>query len=421
MRDPVVHVIGAGLAGLAAAIRLAEAGTRVCVHEAAGQAGGRCRSYHDATLGMTIDNGNHLVFSGNHATLGYLQTIGAQDRLSGPSEPTFQFVDLKTGARWQLRPNPGRLPWWVLDPARRVPGTRAIDYLGAAPLTWSGREQTIAETMRCDTRLYQLLWHPVLLAALNTEPPQASAHLAGAVIRETLGSGGSACRPLIATDGLAHAFLDPAIEHLQARGASVQLNHRLRSMTFGARHVEGLDFGDDAVRLEEMDAVVLAVPPWVATSLVPGLQAPSEFRAIVNAHFRIAPPPGLAPMIGVVNGTVEWIFSFPDRLSITISCADRLLDVPRETLAADLWKEVAQVTGTAQDLPPWQIIKERRATFAALPREDAKRPAASTKWENLVLAGDWTATDLPATIEGSIRSGNKAAERVRQRHQVLRS
>jgi squalene-associated FAD-dependent desaturase len=418
MPSPVVHVIGAGLAGLAAAIRLSETGLRVCVHESAGQAGGRCRSYYDATLGMTIDNGNHLVFSGNLATLQYLRTIGAQDRLHGPPEPTFQFVDLKTQERWQLRPNAGRLPWWILDPARRVPGTRATDYFKVAPLMWSGRRQTIIQTIRCDTRLYELLWHPVLLAALNTEPPDASAHLAGAVIRETLGSGGSACRPLIATDGLARAFLDPAIEYLQARGGLLELNHRLRAMTFGARRVEALDFGDETVRVEVMDEVVLAVPPWVAMSLVPGLQGPTEFRAIVNAHFRVVPPPDLAPMIGVVNGTAEWIFAFPDRLSITISCADRLLDVPRETLAADLWKEVAEVTGISQPLPPWQIIKERRATFAALPGEDLKRPAASTKWENLVLAGDWTATDLPATIEGSIRSGNTAATRVKDRHGV---
>ena len=117
-------------------------------------------------------------------------------------------------------------------------------------------------------------------------------------------------------------------------------------------------------------------------------------------------------MIGVVNGTVEWIFSFPDRLSITISGADRLLDVAREKLAADLWDEVSRVTGVAASLPPWQIIKERRATFAALPAEDAKRPPAGTRWSNLVLAGDWTATGLPATIEGAIRSGNTAALRL---------
>ena len=152
------------------------------------------------------------------------------------------------------------------------------------------------------------------------------------------------------------------------------------------------------------------MPPVVAASLIPDLTTPNEFRAIVNAHFRIAPPAGLPPMTGIINGTAEWLFAFPDRLSVTISSADRLLDTPRVQLAAQIWLEVAKVAGIAAPLPPWQIVRERRATFAALPGEDAKRPGPRTRWSNLLLAGDWTATGLPATIEGSIRSGNRAAD-----------
>lgn len=405
-----VHVIGAGLAGLSAAVRLREVGLDVEVHEASMQAGGRCRSYHDATLGMTIDNGNHLVLSGNRATLGYLRRIGAQDRLVGPDAPAFAFIDLATNERWLLRPNNGRLPWWILDAGRRAPATRAVDYLGIARLLWAGADRSIAEAMRCDGVLYERLWRPLLLAALNTEPREASARLGAAVVRETLAAGGRACRPLIAAEGLTAAFVDPAIGYLEARGAPIRYGQRLRALAFNARRVEALDFGSEVVRLDARDRVVLAVPPWTATMLLPDLEAPSEFRAIVNAHFRLAPPAGLPALVGVVNGTTEWIFAFRDRLSVTISGADRLLDVPRERLAADLWREVAKVCGVAGDLPPWQVIKERRATFAALPREDAKRPTAETAWDNLVLAGDWTATGLPATIEGAIRSGNRAAE-----------
>ncbi len=117
-----------------------------------------------------------------------------------------------------------------------------------------------------------------------------------------------------------------------------------------------------------------------------------------------------------MNGTVEWLFAFPDRLSVTISAADRLLDVPRETLAQTIWHEVAAVTALPKALPPWQIVRERRATFAATPGENAKRPATATAtaWSNLFLAGDWTMTGLPATIEGAIRSGNRAADLVRR-------
>ena len=158
--------------------------------------------------------------------------------------------------------------------------------------------------------------------------------------------------------------------------------------------------------------MILAAPPVVATDIVPGLDAPTEFRAIVNGHFRVDPPAGLAPIVGVVNGTVEWLFAFAGRLSVTISAGDRLLDVPRETLARTLWHEVATITGLPKALPPWQIVRERRATFAATPAQNALRPGAATAWRNLFLAGDWTDTKLPATIEGAIRSGNRAADLV---------
>ena len=408
-----VHVVGAGLAGLSAAVRLASRGNRVLVHEAAGQAGGRCRSYHDPVLDMVIDNGNHLLLSGNHAALSYLEAIGAQGKLAGPPVAEFAFMDLASGEQWTVRINAGRVPWWIFDRNRRVPGTTARDYLSFARLLFAPEKETICETVTCAGPLYERLARPLWVAALNTDPKEGSARLAGAIIRETLLAGGSACRPLIARDGLGPVFIEPALRFLAAHDVKVEFGHRLRALGFADGKVAMLDFGDDKLAIENDDAI-LAVPPVVAADLVPALKTPAEFRAIVNAHFRVEPPAGLAPIIGVVNGTVEWLFAFPDRLSVTISAADRLLDVPRETLAQKIWHEVATLTALPKALPPWQIVRERRATFAATPGENAKRPAAKTAWSNLFLAGDWTRTGLPATIEGAIRSGNRAADLVRR-------
>jgi hypothetical protein len=230
------------------------------------------------------------------------------------------------------------------------------------------------------------------------------------VIRETLAAGGRACRPLIARDGLGATLIEPALKHLQQRGAVVRLEHQLRALRFAAERVEALDFGGESVALAADDAVILAVPPYVAAPLVENLDVPTEFRAIVNAHFRIEPPADMPQILGVLNGTVEWIFAFPGRVSVTISAGDRLIDGARDVLAKTIWSEVASVTGFPAELPPWQIVRERRATFAATPEQDAKRPGAATRWRNLALAGDWTNTGLPATIEGAIRSGNRAAE-----------
>ena len=405
-----VHIIGAGISGLSAAVRLANADLKVHVHEATQQAGGRCRSYFDAATNLTIDNGNHLLLSGNRHALAYARSIGTEAGLVGPKRAQFPFVDLATGQRWQLDLGDNRLPLWVFDEARRVPDTGLLDYLALMPLIWAAPGKLVGDAIRCEGTLYQRLVQPLLLAALNVDPPEGSAGLAGAVVRETLLAGGRACRPLIARDGLSAVLVEPAIRLLQDKGASVQFGHELREFALTGGRVGELKFGGDNVAIGPDDAVVLAVPPRPAAALLPGLKTPSKFRAIVNAHFRFDPPKDMPPLIGVVGGLVEWLFAFPQRLAVTISNGDRLVEMPREELAQAIWRDVCKAGGVAGDLPPWQIVRERRATFAATPAQDAKRPGAQTRWRNLVLAGDWTDTGLPATIEGAIRSGRTAAQ-----------
>ena len=128
--------------------------------------------------------------------------IGGADRLAGPAHAEFPFVDLASKERWTLRFNDGRLPFWIFDPQRRVPGTRALDYLSLARLSVRRAEQAGRRRHRLQGAVYKRLVEPLLLAALNIDPPHGSAKLAGAIVRETLAAGGLACRPLIARDGL---------------------------------------------------------------------------------------------------------------------------------------------------------------------------------------------------------------------------
>ena len=412
----IVHIIGAGISGLSAAVRLANAGHQVQVHEATQTAGGRCRSYFDTATNLTIDNGNHLLLSGNHHALAYARSIGTEAGLVGPKSAQFPFADIATGQRWQLDLGDGRLPLWVFDEGRRVPDTGLFDYLKLAPLIWAGEDKLVGKAIPCEGTLYQRLVQPLLLAALNVDPPEGSAGLAGAIVRETLLAGGKACRPLIARDGLSAVLVEPAVELLKKKGASVRFGHELREFRMSADRVGELNFGEDTIALGPDDAVVLAVPPRPAAALMPGLKTPAKFRAIVNAHFRLDPPPGAPPILGVVGGLVEWLFAFPQRLSITISNGDRLIDMPREELAQAIWRDVCKAGGVQGELPPqlppWQIVRERRATFEATPEQNALRPGPVTAYKNLFLAGDWTATGLPATIEGSVRSGDRAADLV---------
>lgn len=406
---PRVHVVGAGLAGLSAAVTLAAQGARVVLSEAARQAGGRCRSYHDSQLDMTIDNGNHLVLSGNPAVGRFLRAIGAQDRLVGPSTAAFPFFDVATGMSWTLRPNDGVIPWWILDPRRRVPGTRVGEYVAIASLMRHHPGRRIDEVLPCEGALWQRFLRPLFVSVLNTPPEEASADLAGAVMRETFAKGGRSIHPRVATPSLAAAFVDPALERLRRSGADIRLGRRLANLKLQDGRLAGLTFTDGEQELGPLDCVILAVPPWTARELLPGLVVPDAFSAIVNAHFKFAAPRDLPLLVGLIGGTAEWVFAFRDRLSVTVSAADRLLDIESATLAQLLWRDVAAVHGLPGETPPCRIVKERRATFAATPAQNRRRPPSSTQWSNLFLAGDWTDTSLPATIEGALRSGERAA------------
>ncbi|MBN9086569.1 MAG: FAD-dependent oxidoreductase [Reyranella sp.] len=408
-RPGCVHVVGAGLAGLSAAVALADRGVRVVLSEAARQAGGRCRSYHDGQLGMVIDNGNHLVLSGNPAVGRYLRAIGAEDRIMGPATAAFPFFDVAARRTWTLRPNDGLLPWWILDAKRRVPATRPSDYLAIASLIRRHPGRRIDEVLPCRGVLWEKFLRPLLVSVLNTPPEDASADLAGAVMRETFAKGGRSIQPRVATPSLAAAFVDPALQHLARSGADVRLGRRLAALKLKDGKVAGLAFADGEEELGPHDRIILAVPPWTAQELLPGLVAPDAFCAIVNAHFKSVPPAGTPLITGLIGGTAEWVFAFDDRLSVTVSAADRLIDTDTQALADLLWQDVAAVHDLPRTTPPCRIVKEKRATFAATPAQEVRRPASATRWSNLFLAGDWTATGLPATIEGALRSGERAA------------
>ncbi len=403
------HIIGGGLAGLAAALKLATGGHKVTLYEAGPACGGRCRSYFDRELGCRIDNGNHLLLSGNDAAMTYLDMIGAKDTLSGPGAPIFPFMDLATGERWTLRPSRGRLPWWLFSPTRRVPGASLREYLALARLMTAPARATVAD-MLPPGELTRRLLEPLAVSALNTPTAQGSARLFAAVIAGSLARGGAHCIPLYPREGLSESFVDPALARLAALGAAVKTGYRIAAIGTEDGRAATLAGPEGTIRLDPGDSVVLATPGPVAAALLPGTTAPDRFEAIINMHFLADADPGEAGFVGLIGGLAEWVFVKPGVVSVTISAANRLLDEPPEKLVPALWREVCAVTGLATQMPRWRLIREKRASFAATFAQQQRRPVATTPLQNLVLAGDWTDTGLPATIEGAIRSGFAAVQ-----------
>lgn len=388
-----IHVIGAGLAGLSAACTLVEHGHEVVLFESAGQAGGRARSYFDKQLGCRIDNGNHMLLSGNHTALAYLKRIGAETTLIGPRAPVFPFKDLSAHKEWVLHLSHGRIPVWMARPTRRVPGTKLRDYAALLKLRNAKMQDIVTSVVDPQSALYKNLLEPLTISALNTMPDCASAQPLAAVFAETVERGGKASQPRWAKTGLSESFVDPALAWLRAKGADIQFNTRISA-------------------IDPEQPTILAVPPWVAQNLMPELNVPDAFESICNLHFKAQIPAEPFGFYGLLGSMAEWVFVRNNVISVTISAANRYAHLAQEEIAARVWAELAQGFHLTPEMPAYRVLWEKRATFACTPEQLAKRPGTRSPRHNVMLAGDWTNTGLPATIEGAIRSGVSAAKAI---------
>ena len=399
-----VHIIGAGLAGLACAVRLTNRRTPVTIYEATEHAGGRCRSFFDNVLKRNIDNGNHLLLSGNRQAMAYMQAIGSLQSMPPSEQAAFPFFDLESGERWSVEAN------WKL----RVPGSSVLDLLAVFKLAWATKKSTITETLNTSRPIFRKLWEPLSISILNTAPEEAAASLLWAVLKQTFGRGAQACHPCIAQHGLSQSLIDPALSFLQQHGANIRFNERLKSVSFEDGRAVALTFGHDQVPIGPSDTVIMALPIPAIGELLPGLSHPDQYRSIVNGHFVLPKTRRGINFMGLVGGVSQWLFVRRDVASVTVSAADQLAKKSSEEIAKTLWPEVMRALELNDTpLPAYRIIKEKRATFAQTPEQACLRPDTQTKWSNVLLAGDWTDTGLPATIEGAITSGHKAANAVR--------
>ncbi len=385
-----LHVVGAGLAGLACALAAADAGLDVVVHEAAKQAGGRCRSWDDAMIGRRIDNGTHVVVGGNPAAMAYLDRLGTRATLRAlPSMPTV--FDLADGKTWQ-------------------PGIGTLLRALMSSLRIFGFDDSGTVAARAGhNRDYRFIWEPLAVATLNTDAARASAALFRSVLARTVWRGMAASRMHVAGGDLTLSFIAPAVAALQARGVPIQFGHALREPVRRDGRVSELAFDDGPTVLGRNDAVVIAVPWWTAGKWLDLPEMPDS--PIVNVHYRLkTPPASLADheALGVVGGTAQWIFRRGDILAVTVSAAAGLDDQSNDAIAATIWAEVARALSLTSDPEAVRVVKEKRATLLHTRETEDLRPQRR-QGENLFLAGDWVATGLPCTIESAIRSGNAAA------------
>jgi len=408
-----VTIIGAGLSGLGVAVELADLGWQVRLFERSPQAGGRCRSYFDSTLKRKIDNGNHMLLSGNPCADRYLTKINARHTFYSPFRCDYPFQDVLTGDTWTVSPDKGLVPWSLLRSKNRVPGASLKDYLAAFRLAFAKDQDCVADCLDTNSILFRKLWEPLTVSILNTQAVDGQARILWRVLKQTFFKGADACRPMIAKKGLSESLVDPALSLLRDKGAEIYYSENLKSIQFVGNKARSLQISGKTLQLDDDEQLVLAITPDVVKSLIPNITVPDQSRGIINVHFVLPKSVALGDetpprFIGLVGGLSHWLFIRGDVASITISAADGLMDMPKEKLATALWREICCVLKLGNEvLGPWKIIREKRATFACTPPQCASRADSNTPYENVTIAGDWTNTGLPATMEGALQSSQK--------------
>ncbi len=432
---PVV-VVGAGLSGLAAGVALASRSIPVLLLERRPYAGGRAYSFRDRTTGDVIDNGQHLLIAGYARTRAYLETIGSAHLLDIQTTPELLFHHPRRGylrLSFPALPSPLHLLGGVLASNLFALGDKpGVLRAGAAIARESASASGVPPDWTIDRWLDRhgasaearaSFWHPLAISIMNEKPGAASARVFVRSLREAFLSHRAGAALAIPRAGLSELLVDPAVSYIRARGGDVR---------FGVDVAETMEEGGKAARVRTKDgaavdasSVILAVPSTNVARLLPASRHPdfhlreissTAMSPILCIHLwydhRVSPH----AVLGVLGRSVQWVFRHArvnaggERLSLVISAAYEDTALTNEALVARGIGDCVAIFGEGAQRPYHAVvIREKRATFSLSPEVEALRPGVRTPVSNLFLAGDWTATGLPATVEGAIRSGESAA------------
>ena len=441
MADTTI-IIGGGFAGLTAGVALAEAGQRVCLLEQKPYLGGRARSFHHAATGSLVDNGQHLFMGCYHATRKFLQTIGTADRVEFQPRLSVPFLE-RDGRLTRLDCPDLPSPWHLLVGVLRSGSftfkqKREILRLGgdlrranrkAAPRDDESVTAWMTRRGQSDG-LQKNFWDLLCIAAMNEDPRIASAKVFERVVQLALFSSPEDSKLGIARVGLSECYTEAAKAYIEARGGTVLTGRDVKQLRIEQGVCRGVELGGEIL---DASRVISAVPWHVFATLLPRdvLKNQSFFEGaqslrpapIISIYLWFDAPITDLEFVGLRGTTVQWLFDKSRILgakdhciALVLSGAHEHVDKSKEELRAVAMKELSELLPAVRKatLLHSLVIKERFATFSPSPEAEPMRPPARTPIRGLFLAGDWTATGLPATIEGAVQSGHTAADAVLQ-------
>ena len=437
-----VVIIGGGFAGLTAGVRLSQRGYEVLVLDRRNHLGGRAYSFIDSKTGDVVDNGQHLFMGCYHHTISFLETIGRLDRLMFQARPRVDFLDRTHGfTSFDCPPLPA--PLNVLAGLVRMKGLSAGDKLRAfnvgRAIKSNGRflpdsltvDQWLGELGQSE-RIRKRFWNPMVIATLNQSPDIASARMLKVVLKEAFGGDSTSANIGISRVGLSDLYTDGAVDFIKSKGGDVQTGAQVQRLIIERGRVFAVEL-KDGERIEA-DYFISAVPPSALFAILPDELKNKEFASleslgsspIVSINLWFDRPVIDREFVGLIGTRSQWIFNkdliLPsehqsNQIAVIISAARDYVDWTKSEL-------VEMAIGDLHDLLPESrkaevlhsvIVKEREATLSHTLETDRFRLGPLTSIPNLILAGDWTDTGLPATIESAVMSGDVAAQAVSTR------
>ena len=399
-----VIIIGAGLAGLSAAYYLDPKKYRIHIFESAKQAGGRCRSFWDDSIGGIIDNGTHLILGCNHHALGLIGELKTTDQLRALGL-NYHFYDLGLKFLWCFQPR----RWWKTMPTLKGHALFVRDCL---KLMLARSDQSTADILG-KSALAEPFWKNMVESILNTPFEQASARLMRQTLKEIIRTYPAGFKAYTAQKGLSSLLIAPLQQALRSRGVVFHYGKGLKEIK-----QDYLYFSDDyKMRRQSNDMMILALPAASLKKILPEsdeLKPKVLHESILNIHFKKSKLPDFPiGFCGVCSGLSQWVFDKGSHISVTISAANKQQELDHDDMVKKVWQEVCQIYGVKAPLPPHRVVWEKRAT--GLQANEIADLMPVTLPPSTYIIGDWTIKDLPQTIESSIMSGVDCARRLNKK------
>ena len=370
--------------------------------------GGRCRSFFEKKLGRKIDNGNHLVFSANTNFYELCKIVGSTDRLK-VLPPNLFFYDLKKNLSWNLNLKKLTVKGIFKNKLELIPGSNLLDYLSILKFLYVNKRKTVFDIVG-KSRIFESFWDPLTLAVMNTSSKLASANILSNVLKKTILRGEKYCHIYQPKVNWNNAIIEPCINFLNNKGYEIKLRTILKELEISNNLITKLKFNDLTINVNKNDLVVLAIPPSNFLKFFPEYILPKNYNSIINIHYSL--PKKLEKklshqIVGFINSYTHWVFIKDGYLSVTISDANHLNNLDSNEIANIIWREICSFMNINQKITDFQVVKEKKATIEQSPSNFQLIKKIKNLPRNLRLSGDWTQTNLPCTIEGSILSGKK--------------